>query len=145
MRKRSAGISPLVLVADRVGGNAPPRPVVVAIYKDLRPSRPAASTTATCASRATRDRAADPAPRLYSHHHSPRWLAARVWPVAYELYCWRSVGVEFTRLYCHSGLFGARLLRLLFRLEDRWPRLLGTIGQYPMIVLAKRPSQGKPS
>jgi ubiquinone/menaquinone biosynthesis C-methylase UbiE len=83
-------------------------------------------------------------PRLYSYHHSYRWLATRVWPVAYELYCWRSVGVEFTKLYCHSWFFGESFLRFLFRLEDRWPRLFGIIGQYPMIVFAKAPAPAYP-
>ena len=92
---------------------------------------------------AASDHAAEAMPRLYSYHHSYRWLATRVWPLVYELDCWRSVGVEFTRLYCHSWLFGKGLLRLLFRLEDRWPRLFGIIGQYPMIVLAKPPASAE--
>ncbi len=74
---------------------------------------------------------------LYSHHHPHRWFASRRWPFAYEISSWRSVGVDFTKLYIHDRLLGRAILRWLFGLEDRWPRLFGIIGQYPTIVIAK--------
>ncbi len=74
---------------------------------------------------------------LYAHQHSYRWFSGRQWPFTYELRCWRSVGVDFTKLYIHDWLFGRAILRGLYRLEDRWPRLFGIIGQYPMIVIGK--------
>jgi SAM-dependent methyltransferase/uncharacterized protein YbaR (Trm112 family) len=74
---------------------------------------------------------------LYAHQHDYRWFSGRQWPFTYELRCWRSVGVDFTKLYIHNWLFGRAILRGLYRLEDRWPRLFGIIGQYPMIVIRK--------
>ena len=74
---------------------------------------------------------------LYAHQHSYRWFASRQWPFSYELRSWRSVGVDFTKLYVHRWLFGRAILRGTYRLEERWPQLLGIIGQYPMILIGK--------
>jgi ubiquinone/menaquinone biosynthesis C-methylase UbiE/uncharacterized protein YbaR (Trm112 family) len=79
-------------------------------------------------------------PMLYGHHYGYRWFASRRWPFAYKLYSWRSVSPDFTKIYVRSWLFGRALLSVLFRLESARPHLLGRIGQYPMIVLAKPPS-----
>jgi ubiquinone/menaquinone biosynthesis C-methylase UbiE/uncharacterized protein YbaR (Trm112 family) len=74
---------------------------------------------------------------LYAHQHGYRWFANRRWPFSHKLRSWRSVGVDFTKLYIHDWLFGRRILAAIFRLEDRWPRLFGIIGQYPMVVIEK--------
>jgi SAM-dependent methyltransferase len=54
-----------------------------------------------------------------------------------EIYCWRSVSVRFLRAVIHPGLLGGVWLRLLFWLEDRFPRFFGEKGQYPLIVVRK--------
>jgi ubiquinone/menaquinone biosynthesis C-methylase UbiE/uncharacterized protein YbaR (Trm112 family) len=87
--------------------------------------------------RLRRARAGGTRQELYAHQHSYRWFSSRQWPFTFELRCWRSVGVDFTKLYIHNWLFGRAILRGLYRLEDRWPRLFGIIGQYPMIVIGK--------
>lgn len=79
---------------------------------------------------------------LYAHQHGYRWFANRKWPFSHKLYSWRSVGVDFTKLYIHDWLFGRQILRAVFRLEDRWPQLFGAIGQYPMIVIEKAAKLG---
>ncbi len=54
-----------------------------------------------------------------------------------EIYVWRSVSVRFLRVYIHAGLGGRALLRLLYQLEERFPRFFGENGQYPLIVVRK--------
>jgi ubiquinone/menaquinone biosynthesis C-methylase UbiE len=78
-------------------------------------------------------------PALYGHHYGYRWFANRKWPFTYELYSWRSVSPDFTKIYARRLLAGRSLLSLLFRMENAWPRFFGRFGQYPMIVFRKNP------
>ncbi len=55
----------------------------------------------------------------------------------YEIYAWRSVSVRFLRALVHARLGGRLFLRLLFWLEDRFPRFFGEKGQYPLVVVKK--------
>ncbi len=54
-----------------------------------------------------------------------------------EIYPWRSVSVKFLRQVIHPWLGGRWWLRLLYALEERYPRYFGENGQYPIIVLRK--------
>ncbi|HJW89435.1 MAG TPA: class I SAM-dependent methyltransferase [Anaerolineales bacterium] len=54
-----------------------------------------------------------------------------------EIWVWRSVSVRFLRAIIRPWLGGRWLLRLLFWLEERFPRFLGENGQYPLIVIKK--------
>jgi ubiquinone/menaquinone biosynthesis C-methylase UbiE len=55
----------------------------------------------------------------------------------FEIYCWRSVSVRFLRAVMHDASGGRIWLRLVYWLEDRFPRLMGEKGQYPLIVIHK--------
>lgn len=55
----------------------------------------------------------------------------------FEIYSWRSVSVRFMRAVIHSATGGHFWLRLVYWLEDRFPRVLGEKGQYPLIVIRK--------
>ncbi len=50
---------------------------------------------------------------------------------------WRSVNVRFLRAVIHAPLAGRLWLRLLYALEERFPRWFGENGQYPLIVIRK--------
>ncbi len=78
-------------------------------------------------------------PALYGHHYGYGWFAGRKWPFTYELYSWRSVSPDFTKIYARPWLAGRSLLGFLFRMENTWPRFFGRFGQYPMIVFKKNP------
>lgn len=68
----------------------------------------------------------------------PHWLRQNIGgQMRYELYPWRSVSVRFLRAVVH-GVTGGRLwLRLLFWLEERFPRFFAEKGQYPMVIIRK--------
>ncbi len=55
----------------------------------------------------------------------------------YEILVWRSVSVRFLRSVIYADWGGRFWLKVLFGLEELFPRLLGRIGQYPLIVVNK--------
>lgn len=52
-----------------------------------------------------------------------------------NIFVWRSVDVHFLRFYIHPELGGIWLLKLLYVLEELFPRFFGTVGAYPLIVI----------
>jgi SAM-dependent methyltransferase len=65
------------------------------------------------------------------------WLREQLGAIRYEIFVWRSVSVRFLRALVHAPLGGRLWLRLLFWVEDRFPRFFGEKGQYPLIVIHK--------
>jgi SAM-dependent methyltransferase len=55
----------------------------------------------------------------------------------FNILVWRSVSVAFLRAVIHPDWGGRFWLKVLFWIEERFPRLLGRIGQYPLIVIHK--------
>jgi len=55
----------------------------------------------------------------------------------YEILVWRSVSVRFLRSVIYPDWGGRFWLKVLFLLEEIFPRLLGCIGQYPLVVVNK--------
>jgi ubiquinone/menaquinone biosynthesis C-methylase UbiE len=55
----------------------------------------------------------------------------------FKIYSWRSVSVRFLRAMVHAPLGGRFWLRLLYWLEEAFPRFFGEKGQYPLIVIRK--------
>jgi SAM-dependent methyltransferase len=79
----------------------------------------------------------------YVHKSNAEWLRAElagVLPI--EIYPWRSVGTRFTRTLIYRRAGGRYILRLIYWLEERFPRFLGEEGQYPIIAF-KKPSIGE--
>jgi SAM-dependent methyltransferase len=57
--------------------------------------------------------------------------------IPYEIHSWRSLSPRFMQWFIRPGFGGERLLGLIFRLEDMFPRFFGENGQYPLIVIRK--------
>lgn len=69
---------------------------------------------------------------------NPKWLLEEVGSeIPLQIWVWRSVNVNFLRTFCHEGWGGRFLLRVIYRLEEWFPHLLGKYGNYPMVVIAK--------
>ena len=60
----------------------------------------------------------------------------------WRVYVWRSVSVPFLRRFVHEKRFGVLLLKVIFRLEERFPHGLGRFGQYPLLVFKRGPEGG---
>jgi len=69
---------------------------------------------------------------------TPRWLKNELrGAVRFEIYPWRSLSPRFMRWFVRPQLGGKIFLRLVFWLEERFPRFFGENGQYPMVVIRK--------
>ena len=91
-----------------------------------------------CVAAGGASRQAAQVPGLYFHAHNLRWFEANVKPeVPYRIFVWRSLSVGFLKGYIHAALGGKRLLAAVYRLEERYPGLLGRLGQYPLFVVDK--------
>ncbi len=73
---------------------------------------------------------------------TPHWLEQELDDaVDYKIYPWRSLSPRFMRWFVRPRLGGKAFLRLIFWLEERFPRFFGKHGQYPLIVLNKSGSR----
>jgi len=61
----------------------------------------------------------------------------------YEILVWRSVSVRFLRSVIYPDWGGRFWLKVLYLLEEIFPRLLGRIGQYPLVVINKPAEENK--
>ena len=70
---------------------------------------------------------------------TPRWLKKELKdaPVSYQIHPWRSLSPRFMRWFVRPQFGGKGYLRLIFWLEERFPRFFGENGQYPLIVIKK--------
>lgn len=74
----------------------------------------------------------------FTSRHDAQWMRTQVGAqMPLEIYPWRSVSVRFMRNLIHPWLAGRLWLRLLYLLEERFPRFFGENGQYPLIVIRK--------
>lgn len=82
--------------------------------------------------------AASPPRGTFVRQHNAAWLEREIGSrMPLRIYVWRTFGVSFLRTFIHPRLAGRGLLRLLYWLEERFPRFLGRNGQYPLIVIRK--------
>jgi SAM-dependent methyltransferase len=78
------------------------------------------------------------APDVFAYRYNYRWFRRtfhRQWKM--EIRSWRSVERVFTRMLIPDNRVGAWLLRIIYRLENRFPHFLGRFGRYPMILIHK--------
>ncbi|MBP7935484.1 MAG: class I SAM-dependent methyltransferase [Phycisphaerae bacterium] len=77
-------------------------------------------------------------PPLYAHAYPYRWFE-QSFPKSWRLQvrAWRVMGTAFSRRFVPDNLLGGLFVRLLYRIEDLFPRLLLRVGRYPMIVIQK--------
>ncbi len=76
-------------------------------------------------------------PRLYFYCHPYGWFNQFPFKDKIEIYCWRAAHKDFVDFYIHEKLFGKQILNYLQRLEDKYPKTMGIIGDYPIIVIKK--------
>jgi hypothetical protein len=74
----------------------------------------------------------------FTNKHDAGWIRSEVgalMPV--EILVWRSITVRFMRALIHPWLGGRFWLRLIYNLEERFPRYFGEYGKYPLIIIRK--------
>ena len=66
------------------------------------------------------------------------WLRGELDDVApMEIYVWRSLSTRVLRILVHRWLGGYFFLKLVYWLEDQYPKFFGENGQYPLVVISK--------
>jgi len=79
----------------------------------------------------------------YVEKLNAEWLTqALAGRMDHQILVWRSVSVPFLRAVFYPEWGGRFWLKVLFWLEERFPHLLGRIGQYPLVVISK-PGDGE--
>lgn len=74
---------------------------------------------------------------LYFFSHSPRWFRKNNPGKKIDFFTWRSINKYFSTIYFHEKAGGKKLVNLLWKMEEKYPRLMGKIGEYPVIVIEK--------
>jgi SAM-dependent methyltransferase len=75
-----------------------------------------------------------------------KWLTRELEGIVpFRIFAWRSLSTRFLRWLIHPRLGGKAFLRLVFWMEDRFPRFFGVNGQYPLILIEKPISTESPS
>ncbi len=86
------------------------------------------------------------APSLFSFKHDYQWLRQKAGHLPrFDVRVWRTASSAFLRAFIFKPLFGQFWLRVLYWFEVRAPRLLGRVGQYPMILFEKPPAHKQQS
>ncbi len=79
----------------------------------------------------------------HTFRHSYAWIRDTLADLpGLDIRVWRTVSTAFLRALIHGPLLGALWLRVLYQLEEWAPRLLGRLGQYPLIVFEKPATGG---
>jgi ubiquinone/menaquinone biosynthesis C-methylase UbiE len=67
-----------------------------------------------------------------------KWLIQNLkGKMPFDILVWRSVNVAFLRSVIYPEWGGKFWLKLIYGLEELFPRWLGRIGQYPLVVISK--------
>jgi len=79
----------------------------------------------------------------FTERHDVAWINRTLKPrMPLEIHVWRSASVRFLRALIHPKLGGRWWLKLLYWLEERYPRYFAENGQYPIIVIQKPENNG---
>jgi SAM-dependent methyltransferase len=126
LMRRASG---LVRLAERLGAG-------IARLRGRKITAPAAPQSSAARQPAN---AAPQAPTgTFIHKLDAAWLRQELGGrMKVEIYPWRSVSVRFLRALVHDPLAGRLWLRLLYWLEERFPRFFAEKGQYPLVVVRK--------
>jgi len=78
----------------------------------------------------------------FAEKMTPRWLKRELSGLMdFRIYPWRSLSTRFLRWFVRPQLGGKNFLRLVYWLEECFPRFFGENGQYPLIVMRKLESR----
>jgi len=75
--------------------------------------------------------------KLYFYAHSPRWFRRNNPGKKIDFFTWRSVNIYFSKIYFHNNRVGKRILKMIMTLEQKYPRQMGILGEYAIILIHK--------
>lgn len=71
----------------------------------------------------------------YAFTHPRAWFTSQSLEFPLEFRVWRTLSVPAMRTWIRPALLGRLALAVLYHLENLFPRLLGRLGEYPMLVI----------
>ena len=54
-----------------------------------------------------------------------------------KTFVWRSISVPFMKMYIHKWLFGEKILKMIYKIEEKFPKVAGNMGEYPLFYFEK--------
>ena len=97
---------------------------------------------ATASDQSEADVSSSPAGTFVEKYDADGLIELLTGRVSFEILVWRSVSVAFLRSVIYPDWGGRFWLKVIFWFEERFPKLLGRIGQYPLILIYK-PAEGE--
>ncbi len=74
----------------------------------------------------------------FTYKHDYRWAHQTLSDLpGFQIRVWRTVSTSFLRAFIHEPLLGRLWLKALYAVEEAFPRILGRLGQYPMILFER--------
>ena len=89
-------------------------------------------------SKPNKDRSEKNSRGTFVEKYNAAWLKKEIerW-MHVQIFCWRSVSVQFLRVFIHPRFGGRQILWLVYWLEERFPQFFGETGQYPIVVVSR--------
>lgn len=80
----------------------------------------------------------DQATGTFVARYNYAWFKEHIMPhLPVEVHVWRSLNVNIMRRFIHERRGGRLILKVIYALEECFPKYFGRHGQYPMLVLTK--------
>jgi uncharacterized protein YbaR (Trm112 family)/ubiquinone/menaquinone biosynthesis C-methylase UbiE len=76
-------------------------------------------------------------PDIYFHAFKQGYFSEKTLGFKIKTFVWRSISVPFMKMYVHKNAFGKKLLDIIYKIEEKFPRLAGNLGEYPMFYFTK--------
>lgn len=74
----------------------------------------------------------------FTYKHDYAWILEILRSFSgFQIRVWRSVSTNFLRIFVHEITLGRWMLWWIYRFEELFPKWLGKIGQYPLILFEK--------
>lgn len=109
-----------------------------------KPANPPASPPVESQATAPASQPKKKAHGTFVSKNNAAWLKEAVGKrIPLEIYCWRSISVGFMRALIQPQWGGRLWLRLIYGLEEIFPKFFGEKGQYPLVVIRKPGETGR--
>jgi hypothetical protein len=113
-----------------------PVPILQKLKNALKPKRPSNAPPAAGGGGVATGTTPPPS-WPYSFAHPRAWFTSQSWQFPLEFRVWRTFGVPEMLTWIRPALLGRSVLAVLYQLENLFPRLLGRLGEYPMLVIRR--------
>lgn len=76
-------------------------------------------------------------PEIYFHAFNRGYFSENKVGFKIKTFVWRSISVPFMKMYIHKWLFGKSLLKMIYKIEEKFPQIAGNVGEYPLFYFEK--------